>query len=282
MAKEYREKEKLRVGVLRTDGVVDPSPACMRAVDEVVAALEKAGHEVYDVTPPTPYEALYIGSQLLNADGCKTFKSFFRAGEWEDTGAKQMSWLMSLPKPIKWLYWAWVKYIRRDEIWAGLIKEWHEKSAFEQWKWVVRREGYKAKFHDWWEQEAKLDFMLTPPNATPAVPHDGMKDAVSSCEYTFLFNLVSTSLTLFYIYTDSTSARLYSWYNANNPRRQIARSTPLHLLTQVPKRSCTRRLQALRRNSHAWPSGRGASSRTTIGRRKGPRHHAENRRLARR
>lgn len=190
--KDFSEKTKFRVGVLRTDGVVDPSPACMRAVDEVVAALEKGGHEVYDVNPPSPYEALYIGSQLLNADGCKTFKSFFRTGEWEDSGAKAMSFLMSLPSPFKWVYWAWVKYVRKDEIWAGLIKEWHEKSAYEQWKFVTKREAYKAKFHAWWEEEVKLDFMITPPNATPAVPHDGMKDAVSSCGYTFLFNLVSS------------------------------------------------------------------------------------------
>ncbi|KUJ24111.1 amidase signature enzyme [Mollisia scopiformis] len=190
VVKEYEEKKTLRIGVLRTDGVVDPSPACARAVDEVVTALKKEGHEVVDVEPPSPYEALYIASQLLNADGCKTFKSFFRAGEWEDPGAKQMSWLMSLPSPIKYVYYLWVKYIRRDEVWAGLIKDWKPKSAYEQWKFVTKREAYKAKFHDWWEQEAKIDIMITPPNATPAVPHDGMKDAVSSCGYTFLFNLL--------------------------------------------------------------------------------------------
>jgi len=189
-AKEFQEKKKLRVGVLRTDGVVDPSPACARALEEVVQVLKKEGHEVVDVDPPSPYEALYIASQLLNSDGCKTFKSFFRTGEWEDPGAKQMSWLMSLPSPLKYVYYLWVKYVRRDDIWAGLIKDWKAKSAYEQWKLVAKREAYKAKFHDWWEQEAKLDVMITPPNATPAVPHDGMKDAVSSCGYTFLFNLL--------------------------------------------------------------------------------------------
>ncbi|KAH7319267.1 amidase signature domain-containing protein [Rhexocercosporidium sp. MPI-PUGE-AT-0058] len=189
-AKDYTEKKKLRVGVLRTDGVVDPSPACARAVEEVVAALKKEGHEVIDVNPPSPYEALYIASQLLNADGCKTFKSFFRTGEWEDPGAKQMSWLMSLPSPFKYVYYLWVKYVRRDDVWAGLIADWKEKSAYKQWKLVAKREAYKARWHDWWEQEAKIDVMITPPNATPAVPHDGMNDAVSSCGYTFLFNLL--------------------------------------------------------------------------------------------
>ena len=135
-----------------------------------------------------------IASTLLNSDGCKTFRSFFRTGEWNDPGAAQMNFYMKIPRPFKYLYYLWVKYVRRDDIWAGLLKNWHRKSAFEQWKWVAKREAYKARWHDWWEQEAKLDFMLTPPNATPAVPHDGMKDAVSSCGYTFLFNLVRTYL----------------------------------------------------------------------------------------
>lgn len=192
--KEYSEKEKLKVGVLRTDGVVDPSPACARALEEVVQALKKDGHEVVDISPPSCYEALYLASQLLNSDGCKTFLSFFRTFEWVDPGAAQMSFLMSLPRPIKFIYWAWVKYVRRDEIWAGLVGNWKEKSAFEQWKLVAKREAYKARWHDWWEQEAKVDFLITPPNATPALPHGAMHDAVSSCGYTFLFNLVSALL----------------------------------------------------------------------------------------
>ncbi|KAI5294968.1 hypothetical protein KEM55_006382, partial [Ascosphaera atra] len=34
------------------------------------------------------------------------------------------------------------------------------------------------------------DFILSPVNATPALPHDAMKDGVSSCGYTFLWNLL--------------------------------------------------------------------------------------------
>ena len=36
--------------------------------------------------------------------------------------------------------------------------------------------------------------ILTVPNAMPALPHGAMKDAVSSCGYTFLFNMVSSAL----------------------------------------------------------------------------------------
>ncbi|KAI1111067.1 amidase [Nemania sp. NC0429] len=187
--REYATKSKFRVGIMRTDGVVDPSPACRRALEETEMALKVAGHEIVEIDPPSPYEALYLGAHLLNADGCQMFKSFMRYGEWNDPGADQMDWLMRLSRPLKYIYYLWVKYVRRDDIWAGLIKGWHQKTAYENWQLVAKREAYRSRWFEWWNK-ADLDFILTPTNATPAVPHDGMKDAVSSCGYTFLFNVL--------------------------------------------------------------------------------------------
>lgn len=190
VAAEYLAKERLRVGVLRSDGVVDPSPACRRALEMVEDALRKQGHEVVEVDPPSPYEGLRVASLALNADGCQMFRSFFQGGERNDPGAAQMEFLMHVPGPLRYLYYLWVKYVRRDDVWAGLVRDWRPQSAFENWKLVARREAIRADWFDWWE-ESGVDFLITPPNATPAVPHGGMKDAVSSCGYTFLFNLVS-------------------------------------------------------------------------------------------
>lgn len=190
----YLDKKHLKIGVMRTDQVVDPAPACVRALDIAISALRSQGHEVFDVVPPSPYEAMVIASNLLNADGTRMFRSFFRTGESDDPGAREFGKYMRLPRFIKWFYWAYVKYIKRDDIWAGLLEHWHEKSAFENWQWVYKRETYRAKFFEWWnsfgEKGDGMDVMLTPPNATPAVPHNGMKDASASCGYTFLFNLL--------------------------------------------------------------------------------------------
>lgn len=190
------EKKRLRIGVMRTDHVIDPAPACARALETAAAALRADGHEVFDVEPPSPYEALRIASILLNADGCRTFSSFQRSGEWMDAGAVMMQVYMRLPRWVKWLHASWVRHVRGDAVWAGLLESWSEKSAFEQWQLVAKRELYKARWHEWWNAQDGMDFILTPPNATPAVPHNGMKDAVSSCGYTFLFNLVSFFFTL--------------------------------------------------------------------------------------
>jgi hypothetical protein len=155
-----------------------------------VESLKAAGHIVRDVSPPSPYEGLKIASQLLNADGCSTFSSHFRSFETNDPGARQLGSYMKLPLLFKYVHYLWVKYIRRDPLWADLLIGWTSKTASENWELVAQRETYKVKWIDWWNTE-DVDVILTTPNATPALPHKAMHDAVSSCGYTFLFNLVS-------------------------------------------------------------------------------------------
>ncbi len=182
---------RLRVGVLRTDGVVEPSPACKRALGMAEEALRRQGCEIVEVEgAPDMYEGLRLASLLLNADGCQMFESFRRAGEWNDAGASQLRRLAGMWAPVRYLYYLWVRYVQRDHVWAGLVRHWRAQSAFENWKLVAQREAYRASWFEWWNEQ-KLDVILAPPNATPALPHDGMRDAVSSCGYTFLFNLVS-------------------------------------------------------------------------------------------
>ncbi len=192
--KEYTNKGKrLKVAFLRTDNVVDPSPACERALEMVELALKRDGHEIVEISPPCMYEALKMASVLLNADGCQMFESFRRTGEWNDPGAAQMRRMAKLPGPLRYLYYLWVKYVRRDDVWAGLIRNWRAQTAFENWHLVKQREAYRLQWFEWWGGQ-EFDVILAPPNATPAVPHDGMRDAVSSCGYTFLFNLVNRSI----------------------------------------------------------------------------------------
>lgn len=102
----------------------------------------------------------------------------------------QVPWLLR-----KAHFW-FVKYVRRDAVWASLLEEWvpGERSAYEQWQLVARRESYKARFFDWWNaQQDDLDVILCPVNALPATPHDAMKTAAWACGYTFLWNLLDYS-----------------------------------------------------------------------------------------
>jgi hypothetical protein len=155
----------------------------------VASTLESNGHTVTDISPPSPYEGLQIASQLLCADGGATFLSHFRTFETNDPGANQISFYASVPRLLRWIHYLWIRYVSQDPIWAGLLQDFCPKTAEENWRLVVRREDYKSRWHAWWNAQ-DLDFIITAPNATPALPHGCMKDAVSSCGYTFLFNLV--------------------------------------------------------------------------------------------
>jgi fatty acid amide hydrolase len=191
------EKEKLKFGLMLSDGVVPPSPAIVRALKMTTSALEKAGHTVQEIpvssfpAAATPAYGLQLASILLNSDGCKTFRSFFRTGEKSDPGAAQLSFYMSLPLPLRWLCYAFVRYFQRDELWASLLCSFHPLTAAQNWEYVAKREAYRSAWFDWWNHEdQQFDFILCPVNATPALPHGAMRDAVASCGYTFLWNLL--------------------------------------------------------------------------------------------
>lgn len=157
-------------------------------------ALKAAGHTITEIEPPAaadPFNSLDLASQLLNSDGCKTFNSHFYSFEPSDPGASQLSLVANLPRPFRYLYYLYVRYIRRDAKWAILLRNFSLKSAHEQWQLVAKRESFRETWHEWWNAESQqYDFILCPVNATPALPHKAMRDAVSSCGYTFLWNLL--------------------------------------------------------------------------------------------
>ena len=197
---DEKRSTPLNVGLMLSDGVVTPSPAISRALRLSADALTKAGHSVISIPissfPPsaTPTWGLQLASILLNADGCRTFRSFFRTGESSDPGAAQLSFYISLPRPLRYVYYLYVRYIRGDSVWAGMLSNLRPLSAFENWQYVAKREAFRATWFDWWDQPGQsFDFILCPVNTTPALPHCAMRDAISSCGYTFLWNLLDYS-----------------------------------------------------------------------------------------
>ncbi|KAK3498539.1 amidase signature enzyme [Neurospora crassa] len=190
VVEEFSDQERrLRVGVLRTDKVVDPSPACKRALETVEEALRREGHEIVEMEDaPDMFEALRMGALLLNADGGWWFNSYRRFGEWLDSGASLLSF-GKWPSIVRYLSYLWIKYIRRDNPWAELVKQTRPISAAENWGEVKKREAYRAEWFEYWNRK-QFDVLISPPNALPAIPHDASKDTFSNCGYCFLFNLL--------------------------------------------------------------------------------------------
>ncbi|KAF5349275.1 hypothetical protein D9756_009431 [Leucocoprinus leucothites] len=179
----------LRWGVMRSDGFVRISPACTRALDTVVDTLKSHGHEVFDVSPPSPYDGIRIGSQLLLAEGGRMSTDPITTFESNDPGVTQALRMLRLPNFFRKIYAFYVRYIKRDKVYAGLIDDFTTKTAEETWWLVAQREAYKNQWFEFWNAQ-DLDFVLTVPNSLPAVPHGGMKKGWRACGYSFLFNIL--------------------------------------------------------------------------------------------
>ncbi|KAH9924149.1 amidase signature enzyme [Fomitopsis serialis] len=187
------ESKPIRWGVLWDDGVITPSPACRRALQEVVSVLEANGHEVFPINDsPSSYEGLKIASQLLMSDGAKTCMKPMRTGETNDPGVQEAAAMFRVPHFLRKLYTWYLRYIKQDEIYAGLVESWYEKSVPEYLALVSQRESYRERWFEFVHANS-IDFILTVPNSLPAPPIGGMKAGWKACGYTFLWNILDYS-----------------------------------------------------------------------------------------
>ena len=116
-----------------------------------------------------------------------------RWGETNDPGVHQARLMFAMPRFVKSIYAWYLRHIRKDEIYAGLVESCSEKTVEQYLGLIAQREGYRDRwFHAL--REGAFDFILTAPNALPATPHKGMKGGFKGCGYTFLWNIVRWAL----------------------------------------------------------------------------------------
>ncbi|KAH9059607.1 amidase signature enzyme [Lactarius vividus] len=183
--------KKMKLGVLWDDGVVAPSPACKRALQTIVSLLEQDGHEVTAIDPPSPLRALQIGSQLM-ANAFITASSHIRWWESNDPGVATGLFALRLPRILTKLCAWFYRYVLRDAVYAAVVEGWHAKDGQEFYALIGEREEYRTRWFEYWQRE-KLDFVLTVPNALPAMRHGDSRRQWKSCGYTFLFNVLDYS-----------------------------------------------------------------------------------------
>ncbi|THH32570.1 hypothetical protein EUX98_g1621 [Antrodiella citrinella] len=183
-----RANRKPRWGVMWSDGLIPPTPACKRALHHAVDALKKQGHEVVEFTPPNPITGLKIGKCLLNP---------LSPNETINGAISSICSLVSLPLFVKRLMAAYLRYFSRpagrNDDWASLIESLHTKTAAEERSLIVQREQYKAA----WRQAMKdqgVDFILSPVHALPPLPHKKTADAtLLSSNYCFMYNFLDVT-----------------------------------------------------------------------------------------
>jgi fatty acid amide hydrolase len=149
-----------RVGVVRDNGVLTPAPAIRRAVEETADRLAADGLEVVDVAPADAPEALALFDAVFAADGGRGLRRLLRGGR-------------ATPQ------------VRR----ALAAAEGAALGPAEVLRLEERIGALRRRFAALLDRE-RLDALIGPAHAFPAVPHGTALDVVAGQSYTSLYNLL--------------------------------------------------------------------------------------------
>jgi Asp-tRNA(Asn)/Glu-tRNA(Gln) amidotransferase A subunit family amidase len=149
----YKFDRPLKIGVMWTDGVVQPHPPMIRALREVVEACKKAGMTVVD----------WDAAPLDHAKGWEILSSLY----WPDGGKQVLNILDQSGEPILPL----TRFIIHEQ---PSVKN---LSQEELWARCRERDQYREKYAAAWtktgaEDGQEIDVILCPPSYGAATPHD--------------------------------------------------------------------------------------------------------------
>ncbi|KAI0694198.1 amidase signature enzyme [Cytidiella melzeri] len=185
---------KPKWGIIWSDGLIAPTPACKRALEVARDALLQQGYDVVDFDPPSPVEGLKIGFPLTFAEGGVSVQVPISPGEKMGAAIVHLLTVSNLPKFVKWIMATCLRWFSRpagrNDVFADLITCLHAQTVAQERALVVRREKYKAA----WKQAMKkqeIDFVLSPIHALPPMPKHGSGVAtLVSANYAFLYNIL--------------------------------------------------------------------------------------------
>ncbi|QDS74838.1 hypothetical protein FKW77_002861 [Venturia effusa] len=154
--RSVEKKQKLKIGVMRNDGVVLPTPPVARALEETVAKLRAAGHEIVDWTPDGHKKAVQILGRMFVADGGNSVRNI----------------LDPVGEPF------------RPEM--EMYSTAKELGTHGMWQLQIERTELSKAYLDRWNRCEGLDAILCPVTPYASVEHENFKYV----GYTGVFNVL--------------------------------------------------------------------------------------------
>jgi fatty acid amide hydrolase len=177
---------QLRVGFFSDDGVIPASAAVVRGVQEAAAAMKARGATVVEFTPPGLPDAIYDYLAAMTADGGATALSVIAAEQIDPTLAS-MRLLTRVPLAARKAAAAAARLAGQAKL-ARFLETVGDRSVTAYWKLIARLRKERMDIAAAMEAE-KIDVLLCPAHATPALPHGMSKDFVLSGSFSMLWNL---------------------------------------------------------------------------------------------
>ncbi len=177
--------ESVRVGMYTADGVLSASPSLGRAVERAAQALRARGCDVVPFEPPDVRGMLsaYLGA--LRADGGAALVSALAGGE-VDSVLEPLRRLASVPAPARRLAALAARTLGQANV-ALMLAAMGEKTAREVWELTDRLRANRAALLEAMD-ERRVDALVCPPFATPALPHGKSKNFTLAGSFSILFN----------------------------------------------------------------------------------------------
>jgi fatty acid amide hydrolase len=175
----------LRVGMLLDDGWLKPSPALARAVHEAADALRRRGCDVVPFVWSGTDEVFELFLAGLTADGGKTLVEGTAGGRLDPVLAS-LRRIVSLPTQVRATV-ARLAQALGDATAARVALAVGEKNVATLWKVTQRLRTARMALDDAMAQQG-VEALLTPPMATPALPHGLSKEFPVVGAWSMLFN----------------------------------------------------------------------------------------------
>ena len=177
----------LRIGFLEDDGNIAPSPAIRRAIGRAVEVMRKEGCEVVPFSPPPVAEVQSAFLGALGADGARGLAASLRGGE-VDAVMKPLLKVARLPGAARAVLARGLRLSGEERL-AEMLGSIGERSVREYWELTLRLREYRVRMLRAFDEE-KVDALLCPAFATPALPHGMARDFGLATSYAFRWNSV--------------------------------------------------------------------------------------------
>lgn len=177
----------LRIGYALEDGFIRPAPVMQRAVRQALGYLEDAGAELVPFQGPFQKEIIELYIAGMSGDGMSTLRRQFRDDEVKSTN--KVLWLMgTLPKSMRRVADQALQWAGESQL-ALALRSGGRKSVAETWALTARRNELTQKIAAVWAAQ-KLDAVITPASASPAIPIGLEGDASLIFSYYGRYNLL--------------------------------------------------------------------------------------------
>lgn len=176
-----------RIGFFDDDGVVSPSAGVRRAVAEARAALSARGYEVVPFRVPEMEKAVALYFGLMSSDGGVTAQGLVGSSAIEPSLAPLLR-TAQLPNAARLLLVQGLRATGEGRI-ASILSNLSEKRVSEVWRLTKAARDLRlavlAAMRD-----VRVDVLLAPPHATPALPHEKSAQFLLAGSYSMVWNLL--------------------------------------------------------------------------------------------